>query len=262
MSSPFRVPRAAPGTPGTTETGAAGPFSSTELATWPAGPVSGHAGPDVSISLDRITSPVGYPARPGFERYLLPLAGTGGELRDEVGACIVRLRRGEVVRVPGEDALRVHVPDGELDLLAATVRTGSASPSFQLLELWSMTMKASLKIGTRASKLALWQANWVKSALIEKSSSFTVDLVTIKTKGDKILDVPLANVGGKGLFVKEIEEALLDGRVDLAVHSMKDMPAELPQGLCIGPIPKRETPTEAEATALFEEMFEPKFSLP
>jgi hydroxymethylbilane synthase len=116
--------------------------------------------------------------------------------------------------------------------------------SVQLLELWSMTMKASLKIGTRASKLALWQANWVKSALIEKFPSLAVDLVTIKTKGDKILDVPLANVGGKGLFVKEIEEALLDGRVDLAVHSMKDMPAELPQGLCVGPIPKRETPSD------------------
>jgi hydroxymethylbilane synthase len=105
-------------------------------------------------------------------------------------------------------------------------------------------MGASLKIGTRASKLALWQANWVKSALNEIFPSLAVDLVTIKTKGDQILDVPLANVGGKGLFVKEIEEALLDGRVDLAVHSMKDMPAEIPQGLCIGPIPARETPTD------------------
>jgi len=116
--------------------------------------------------------------------------------------------------------------------------------SVQLHKLWSMTMKASLKIGTRASKLALWQAKWVKSALIEKFPSLAVDLVTIKTKGDKILDVPLAHVGGKGLFVKEIEEALLDGRVDLAVHSMKDMPAELPQGLCVGPIPERETPSD------------------
>ena len=116
--------------------------------------------------------------------------------------------------------------------------------SYQLFELWPVMMSASLKIGTRASKLALWQANWVKSALYEKYPSLAVDLVTIKTKGDKILDVPLANVGGKGLFVKEIEEALLDGRVDLAVHSMKDMPAEIPQGLCVGPIPERETPTD------------------
>jgi hydroxymethylbilane synthase len=101
-------------------------------------------------------------------------------------------------------------------------------------------MTSSIKIGTRASKLALWQANWVQSALNEKLPKIQVELVTIKTKGDKILDVPLAEVGGKGLFVKEIEQALLDGRVDLAVHSMKDMPAEIPQGLCIGAIPRRE----------------------
>ena len=101
-------------------------------------------------------------------------------------------------------------------------------------------MKSSIKIGTRASKLALWQANWVQSALSKQFPDQTVELVTIKTKGDKILDVPLAKVGGKGLFVKEIEQALLEGRIDLAVHSMKDMPAEIPQGLCIGAIPQRE----------------------
>jgi hydroxymethylbilane synthase len=101
-------------------------------------------------------------------------------------------------------------------------------------------MKPTIKIGTRASKLALWQANWVKSALIENESAQNIELVTIKTKGDKILDVPLAKVGGKGLFVKEIEQALLDHRIDIAVHSMKDMPAEIPGGLCIGAIPQRE----------------------
>jgi len=105
-------------------------------------------------------------------------------------------------------------------------------------------MKVAIKIGTRASKLALWQANWVKSALIEKFSQLTIELVSIKTKGDKILDVPLARVGGKGLFVKEIEQALLDGRIDIAVHSMKDMPAEIPEGLCIGAVPPREVPTD------------------
>jgi len=105
-------------------------------------------------------------------------------------------------------------------------------------------MKASLKIGTRASKLALWQANWVKSALIETYPRQKIELVTIKTKGDKILDVPLAMVGGKGLFVKEIEQALLNGRIDIAVHSMKDMPAEIPAGLCIGAIPTREDPAD------------------
>jgi hydroxymethylbilane synthase len=103
-------------------------------------------------------------------------------------------------------------------------------------------MKPSLKIGTRASKLALWQANWVQSALNAKFPDQNIELTTIKTKGDKILDVPLAKVGGKGLFVKEIEQALLEGRIDLAVHSMKDMPADIPEGLCIGAIPSREDP--------------------
>ncbi|RJP76819.1 MAG: hydroxymethylbilane synthase [Desulfobacteraceae bacterium] len=95
-------------------------------------------------------------------------------------------------------------------------------------------------IGTRGSLLALWQANWVKSVIEKIQPDCTVSLDIIKTKGDKILDVPLAKVGGKGLFVKEIEEALLAGKVDLAVHSMKDMPAQLPDGLCIGAVPERE----------------------
>ena len=101
-------------------------------------------------------------------------------------------------------------------------------------------MGKKIIIGTRGSQLALWQANWVKSVLEEKNPSLSVELVIIKTKGDKILDVPLAKVGGKGLFVKEIESAILAGRIDIAVHSMKDMPAEIPRGLCIGAIPERE----------------------
>jgi len=105
-------------------------------------------------------------------------------------------------------------------------------------------MNPTIKIGTRASKLALWQANWVKSTLNENDPAQKIELVSIKTKGDKILDVPLAKVGGKGLFVKEIEEALLDHRIDIAVHSMKDMPAEIPDGLCIGAIPQREVATD------------------
>jgi hydroxymethylbilane synthase len=105
-------------------------------------------------------------------------------------------------------------------------------------------MNASIKIGTRGSKLALWQANWVKSALNEKFPQHTIELVTIKTQGDKILDVPLAQVGGKGLFVKEIEQNLLNRRVDIAVHSMKDMPVDIPEGLHIGAIPQREIPTD------------------
>lgn len=105
-------------------------------------------------------------------------------------------------------------------------------------------MNKPIKIGTRGSKLALWQANWVKTALNAVDPSRIVELVPIKTKGDKILDVPLAKVGGKGLFVKEIEDALLNGHIDLAVHSMKDMPADLPDGLCIGAIPERENPQD------------------
>jgi len=105
-------------------------------------------------------------------------------------------------------------------------------------------MKPSIHIGTRGSQLALWQANWVQSALSRKFPDQKVELTTIKTKGDKILDVPLAKVGGKGLFVKEIEQALLEGRIDLAVHSMKDMPAEIPEGLCIGAVPPREDPAD------------------
>jgi len=105
-------------------------------------------------------------------------------------------------------------------------------------------MAAEVTIGTRGSKLALWQANWVKAHLEDLHKDIRVTLTIIKTKGDKILDVPLAKVGGKGLFVKEIEEALLDGRVDIAVHSMKDMPAEIPAGLTIGAIPEREVPVD------------------
>jgi hydroxymethylbilane synthase len=105
-------------------------------------------------------------------------------------------------------------------------------------------MVPSVKIGTRGSKLALWQANWVKQSLEKKNPGLKVVLNIIKTRGDKILDVPLARVGGKGLFVKEIEEALMSGQVDLAVHSMKDMPADIPQGLCIGAVPERENPKD------------------
>lgn len=103
----------------------------------------------------------------------------------------------------------------------------------------------TIRIGTRGSKLALWQAGFVKRELEKSNSGLTVELATIKTKGDKILDVPLAKVGGKGLFVKEIEEALLEERVDLAVHSLKDMPAEIPDGLRIGAFCEREDPRDA-----------------
>jgi len=102
-----------------------------------------------------------------------------------------------------------------------------------------------LKIGTRSSPLALWQAEWVRARILERYPELDVTLVKIKTTGDKILDVPLAQVGGKGLFVKEIEEAMLAGEVDIAVHSMKDVPTEFPPGLGLVCITKREDPRDA-----------------
>ena len=105
--------------------------------------------------------------------------------------------------------------------------------------------KQKVIIGTRGSKLALWQAEWVKSELQRLHPGLEVELNRIKTTGDKILDVPLAKVGGKGLFVKEIEEALLGGGADLAVHSMKDVPTDFPEGLSLPVICKREDPRDA-----------------
>src|SRR5690554_763285 len=103
----------------------------------------------------------------------------------------------------------------------------------------------TLRIATRSSALALWQAEFIKSELERLHDHITVELVKIKTQGDKILDVPLAKIGGKGLFVKELEEAMLDGRADLAVHSMKDVPMEFPEGLGLVAICEREDPTDA-----------------
>jgi hydroxymethylbilane synthase len=100
------------------------------------------------------------------------------------------------------------------------------------------------RIGTRGSLLALTQSKSVKAIIEQSWPECRVELNIIKTIGDKILDVPLAKVGGKGLFVKELEDALIDGSVDLAVHSMKDVPAVLPDGLEIGAIPRREDPRD------------------
>ena len=99
-------------------------------------------------------------------------------------------------------------------------------------------------IATRGSQLALWQAEHIKSRLMAQYEGLEVELLILKTKGDIILDVPLAKVGGKGLFVKEIEEALLAGTADLAVHSMKDVPMVLPEGLTLGAVPEREVCTD------------------
>ena len=100
-------------------------------------------------------------------------------------------------------------------------------------------------IGSRGSQLALWQANWVKSELERINGNVEVSIQIIKTSGDKIQDVPLAKIGGKGLFVKEIEEALLAHEIDIAVHSMKDVPMKLPRELQIAVVTERESPLDA-----------------
>jgi hydroxymethylbilane synthase len=102
-----------------------------------------------------------------------------------------------------------------------------------------------LKIGTRGSTLAVAQSEWIRHRIESRHTDISIELVRIKTKGDKIIDSPLSRIGGKGLFVKEIEEALLRKYVDLAVHSTKDVPAELPDGLCLAVFPEREDPRDA-----------------
>ena len=110
-------------------------------------------------------------------------------------------------------------------------------------------MKRTVRIGTRGSTLAVWQAGWVKQRLEAHWPDLRVELVPITTSGDRIQHVSLARIGGKGLFVKEIEQALLAGRVDLAVHSVKDLPAELPPGLRLSTIPEREDPRDVLISA-------------
>lgn len=111
----------------------------------------------------------------------------------------------------------------------------------------------TLKIATRKSPLALWQAEYIRARLQELHPGLTVELVTFVTQGDKILDTPLAKIGGKGLFVKELEAALLDGRADLAVHSMKDVPMHLPDGLSLAVTCEREDPCDAFVSNHFQE---------
>ncbi|WP_429040994.1 hydroxymethylbilane synthase [Aeromonas media] len=110
----------------------------------------------------------------------------------------------------------------------------------------------TLRIATRKSPLALWQANFVKDRLEALYPDLRVELVPMSTQGDKILDTPLAKVGGKGLFVKELETAMLEGRADIAVHSMKDVPVEFPEGLGLHTICEREDPRDAFVSNRFD----------
>ncbi len=106
-------------------------------------------------------------------------------------------------------------------------------------------MSDTLKIATRKSPLALWQAEYVRDRLLATHQGLKVELVTMSTKGDRILDTPLAKIGGKGLFVKELEQGMMAGDADIAVHSLKDVPMELPEGLILPVICERESPFDA-----------------
>ena len=108
-------------------------------------------------------------------------------------------------------------------------------------------MGAALRLGTRGSQLALWQAEWVKAALARHGVA--AEVVIIRTRGDADIDRPLHELEGKGFFTKEIEDALLDGRIDAAVHSLKDLPTRLPEGLVLGAVPRRADPAEALVTS-------------
>lgn len=113
-------------------------------------------------------------------------------------------------------------------------------------------MISTLTIGSRGSKLALTQTNHIADAIRRLRPGLEVRIEIIKTTGDRILDAPLAKIGGKGLFTKELEVAMIDRLIDLAVHSMKDLPTELPEGLCIGAVPPRVTPNDALVCSKFE----------
>ena len=117
-----------------------------------------------------------------------------------------------------------------------------------------MPSSSLIRIATRQSPLALWQAHHIRDRLLALYPGSRVELLTFVTQGDKILDTPLAKIGGKGLFVKELEQALLDGRADLAVHSMKDVPMSLPEGLCLPVICEREDPQDALVSGRFSSL--------
>ena len=119
-----------------------------------------------------------------------------------------------------------------------------------------MTQPTILKIATRQSPLALWQANFVKNRLEDLYPQIKVKLISMVTKGDVILDTPLAKIGGKGLFVKELENALLEKRADIAVHSMKDVPMQFPKGLGLSVICKREDPRDAFVSNKYQSLDE------
>lgn len=118
----------------------------------------------------------------------------------------------------------------------------------------TLSTAKTIRIATRNSPLALWQAHFVRDRLLAEHSQLTVEIVSMTTKGDQILNRSLSKVGGKGLFMKELEEALLDGRADIAVHSMKDVTVDLPKGLEISCVCQRETPNDAFVSNVYKSL--------
>ena len=114
--------------------------------------------------------------------------------------------------------------------------------------------QVDLRIATRSSPLALWQAEYVRSELQKQHGELNIELVPIKTQGDKILDTPLAKIGGKGLFIKELEQAMADGQADIAVHSMKDVPMQMPEGFVLPVICERHDPRDAFVSGSYDHL--------
>ena len=114
--------------------------------------------------------------------------------------------------------------------------------------------QVDLRIATRSSPLALWQAEYVRSELQKQHGELNIELVPIKTRGDKILDTPLAKIGGKGLFIKELEQAMADGQADIAVHSMKDVPMQMPAGFVLPVICERHDPRDAFVSGSYDHL--------
>lgn len=138
----------------------------------------------------------------------------------------------------------------QLLLVATSILTHRSKEHYEQKKM----SKKIIKIATRKSPLALWQAYFVRDELLAHHADLEVELVKMVSKGDKILDVPLAKVGGKGLFVKELEEGLLAGDADIAVHSMKDVPVEFPEGLHLAVICEREDPRDAFVSNTFSQL--------
>ncbi len=168
-------------------------------------------------------------------------------------------RSGSMARTPASTWAAEKKDSGQLPPLqtgrpSAICHPGVKALAFPFSFQDPTTMPQTLRIATRKSPLAMWQAEHVAARLRQAHPDLEVELVGMSTQGDKILDTPLAKIGGKGLFVKELEQGMLEGRADIAVHSMKDVPVELPEGLHLAVILEREDPRDAFVSNRFDSL--------